>query len=453
MTTARGLAAIAAVALGGVLSGCGAGGGEDEGGGGSGGAKTVKVLMVNNPQMIDLQKLTADNFTKKTGIKVQFKTLPENDVRDTIAQDVANQAGQYDVISISNYEVPIFAKNKWITDLTKYRTEDAAYKADDILPPMAESLKSEGKTYGEPFYGESSMLMYRKDLFKEAGIEMPERPTWAQVAKYAEQLDGQEKGLSGICLRGLPGWGEVFAPLTTVVNTFGGAWFDKEWNAGVDGPEFKRATDFYVDLVREYGQPGAAQSGFTECLNSFSQGKTAMWYDATSAAGSVENGDDSKVTGKVGYVYAPVEKTKTSGWLYAWAWGIEETSKVKDAAWKFISFASGPEYEKVVGETLGWGRLPDGKRSSTYENPEYQKATKASYEVIKSSIETADPANPGVQPRPTLGIQFVTIPEFTKLGTDVSQGVSAAIAGKGTVDEALSSGQEAAEKVAQDYKE
>ncbi len=448
------LAAVAtALLFGGVLSGCGAGDSGDDGGGSEGGAQTVKVLMVNNPQMIDLQKLTADNFTKKTGIRVQFKTLPENDVRDTIAQDVANQAGQYDVISISNYEVPIFAKNGWITDLTKYEREDAAFRADDLLPSMRESLKFEGKTYGEPFYGESSMLMYRKDLFEKAGIEMPERPTWEQVEQYAEKLDGSEKGLSGICLRGLPGWGEVMAPLTTVVNTFGGAWFDKEWNAGVNGPEFKRATDFYVNLVRKYGQSGAAQSGFTECLNSFSQGKTAMWYDATSAEGSVENGDDSKVKGKVGYAYAPVEKTKASGWLYAWAWGLEETSKVKDAAWKFISFASGPEYEKVVGETLGWGRVPDGKRISTYENPEYQKAKKASFEVIKTSIEQADPANPGVQPRPTLGIQFVTIPEFTKLGTDVSQGVSAAIAGKGSVDEALESGQEAAEKVAEDYKE
>jgi sorbitol/mannitol transport system substrate-binding protein len=429
------------------LSGCGAGGG-----GGDGDGKTVRVLMVNNPQMVDLQKLTAANFTKDTGIKVAFKVLPENDVRDTIAQDVANQAGQYDVISISNFEVPIFSKNGWLHSLTDYASKDSAFDEDDILEPMRESLKGpDGKSYGVPFYGESSMLMYRKDVFKQKGLKMPEHPTWQQVADLAAKVDGAQPGMRGICLRGLPGWGEVFAPLTTMVNTFGGTWFTKDWKAQVDAPEFKEATNFYVDLVRKHGESGAAQSGFTECLNNMSQGKVAMWYDATSAAGSLENKQQSKVAGKIGYAYAPVKKTKSSGWLYTWAWGIEKASKNPDDAWKFVSWASSKEYQKIVGEKLGWAKAPDGTRQSLYDNPEYQKAAGAFYKVIQGSIASADPTDPGVQPRPTVGIQFVDIPEFTKLGTDVSQFVSSAIAGKTSVDEALSKGQDMAEKVAEKY--
>ena len=431
------------------IAGCGAGGGDE----GKAGGGAVKVLMVNNPQMIDLQKLTKGSFTKDTGIDVEFKALPENDVRDTIAQDVANKAGQYDVISISNYEVPIFAKNKWIAPMDDYIAKDSKFDQDDILPAMSKSLTAEdGKIYGQPFYGESSFLMYRKDLFEKEGIEMPEQPTWDQVAQYAKQLDGSERGLSGICLRGLPGWGEALAPLTTMVNTFGGTWFTKDWQPQLTAPEFKEATNFYVDLVREHGQPGAAQSGFTECLQSFSQGKAAMWYDATSAAGSVENKDASKVAGKVGYALAPVKETDASGWLYAWAWGIEEASKNKDNAWKFISWASSKEYEKLVGEELGWEKAPDGKRKSLYENPEYQKAASSFYKVTQASIQKADPNDPGVQPRPAPGIQFVGIPEFTKLGTDVSQGISGAIAGRESVDEALTEGQELAEEVAKNYR-
>jgi sorbitol/mannitol transport system substrate-binding protein len=237
-----------------------------------------------------------------------------------------------------------------------------------------------------------------------------------------------------------------------VVNTMGGTWFTKDWQAQVDAPEFKKATNFYVDLVRKHGEPGAAQAGFTECLNSFSQGKAAMWYDATSAAGTIENPSQSKVAGKVGYAYAPVEKTKTSGWLYTWAWGIEKTSKNPDAAWKFVSWASSKDYERLVGEKLGWAKVPDGKRESLYENPQYQKAAAAFYKVTEGSIASADPENPGLQPRPAPGIQFVGIPEFTKLGTDVSQLVSSAIAGKGSVDDALSEGQQQAEKVGETYK-
>jgi len=264
-------------------------------------------------------------------------------------------------------------------------------------------------------------------------------------------VDGAQPGMKGICLRGLPGWGEVFAPLTTVVNTFGGTWFTKDWQAQVDAAPFKQATNFYVNLIRKHGEVGAPQSGFTECLNNMSQGKVAMWYDATSAAGSLENPAQSKVAGKVGYVYAPVDKTKTSGWLYTWAWGIEKASKNPDTAWKFVAWASGKDYQKLVGEKLGWAKAPDGTRQSLYDNPEYQKAASAFYKVVSGSIATADPENPGVQPRPTVGIQFVTIPEFTKLGTDVSQFVSSAIAGKTSVDSALSQGQQMAEQVAEKY--
>ena len=444
-----GMAAVAAAAVLLTAAGCGAGGG---GGGGEEGSKTVRVLMVNNPQMVDLQKLTKDNFTKETGINVEFKVLPENDVRDTIAQDVANAAGQYDVVSISNFEVPFYSKNGWLAPLDDYVAEDTEFDQDDILDGMEKSLRAEdGKLYAQPFYGESSFLMYRKDVFKDAGLEMPERPTWQQVSDFAAKLDGAEKGMSGICLRGLPGWGEVFAPLTTMVNTFGGTWFTEDWQAQVNGPEFKRAANFYVDLVREHGEPGASQAGFTECLNTFSQGKAAMWYDATSAAGSVENPSQSKVSGKVGYAYAPVEKTETSGWLYTWAWGIEKTSKNPDDAWEFVSWASSKEYEELVGEKIGWAKVPDGKRESLYENPKYKGAASAFYEITQGSIAAADPGNPGVQPRPAPGIQFVGIPEFTKLGTDVSQLVSSAIAGRGSVDDALEEGQKQAEKVAESY--
>jgi sorbitol/mannitol transport system substrate-binding protein len=443
-------ATVACCALAAALPGCGAGGG---GGGGSAGSKTVRVLMVNNPQMVDLQKLAAANFTKQTGITVDFKVLPENDVRDTIAQDVANQAGQYDVITISNFEVPFYAKNGWLTSVSDYAAKDSKFDQGDILKPMTDSLKGpDGKLYGVPFYGESSMLMYRKDVLAKKGLTMPMHPTWQQVADMAAKLDGAEPGMKGICLRGQPGWGEVFAPLTTVVNTFGGTWFTKDWKAQVDAPEFKQATNFYVDLVRKHGEVGAPQAGFTECLNNMSQGKVAMWYDATSAAGALENPAQSKVAGKVGYAYAPVNKTKSSGWLYTWAWGIEKASKNPANAWKFVSWASGKDYQKLVGQKLGWAKAPDGTRQSLYDNPAYQKAAGAFSNVILGSIKGADPANPGVQPRPTLGIQFVDIPEFTKLGTDVSQLVSSAIAGKTSVDSALSQGQQMADKVAQKYR-
>lgn len=429
-----------------LLTGCWVG----AGGAGSGG-NAINVLMVNNPQMVELQKLTADHFTKETGIKVNFTVLPENDVRDKISQDFANQAGQYDAATLSNYEIPIYARNEWLQPMDPYVAEDPAYDEKDVLGPMRESLTGDdGKLYGQPFYGESSFLMYRKDVFAREGLKMPERPTWTEVADLAARLDGAEPGMKGICLRGLPGWGELMAPLTTVVNTFGGTWFDKDWQARLDSPEWEKATKFYVDLVREHGQSGAAQSGFAECLNNMTQGKVAMWYDATSAAGSLDAAK-SPVKGKVGYAPAPVEKTDTSGWLYTWAWGIQKASRNADKAWKFVSWASSKEYEQLVGEEIGWSNVPAGKRASTYENPAYVKEAAAFQEMTREAIEGARPKDPGVQPRPAPGIQFVGIPEFTDLGTKVSQEISAAVAGRQSVDEALKKSQQLAEKISEEY--
>lgn len=421
------------------------------GGGGGGGGKTINVLMVNNPQMVDLQKLTADNFTKQTGITVNYTVLPENDVRDKISQEFSSQAGQYDVATISNFEVPFYAKNGWLHPLDDYVKADSAFNQADILPSMTKSLTAEdGKLYGEPFYGESSFLMYRKDVMTAKGLTVPDNPTWQQVADLAAKADGAQPGMKGICLRGQPGWGEVMAPLTTVVNTFGGTWFTKDWQAQLNSPQWNQATTFYVNLVRTHGEAGAPQAGFTECLNDLEQGKVAMWYDATSAAGALE-GSGSPVAGKIGYAQAPVVQTKSSGWLYTWAWGMQKASKHADNAWKFISWASSKDYENLVGNKLGWASVPAGKRASLYSNPAYQQAAAAFYQQTQTAISSADPVNPGVQPRPTIGIQFVDIPEFTDLGTKVSQNISSAIAGQMGVDQALAQGQQLAAQVAAKY--
>ncbi|MEU5535024.1 sugar ABC transporter substrate-binding protein [Streptomyces sp. NPDC020362] len=438
--------ALAGTLLAPLLSGCWVG----AGGTGSGG-DSINVLMVNNPQMTELQKLTAAHFTKETGIKVNFTVLPENDVRDKISQDFANQAGQYDVAALSNYEIPIYARNGWLHDMDAYAAKDRSYDERDVLKPMRQSLTGDdGRLYGQPFYGESSFLMYRKDVFAAKGLTMPARPTWQQVADLAAKADGARPGMKGICLRGLPGWGELMAPLTTVVNTFGGTWFDKGWKARLDSTEFEKATKFYVDLVRSHGESGAAQSGFAECLNDMTQGKVAMWYDATSAAGLLEAAG-SPVRGKLGYAPAPVEKTDSSGWLYTWAWGIQKASRNPDKAWKFVSWASSKGYEQLVGRTSGWPDVPAGKRASTYTNAEYRKSAAAFQEMTKEAIESARPDDPGVQPRPAPGIQFVGIPEFTDLGTRVSQEISAAIAGSQSTGSALKKSQQLAEKISKEY--
>lgn len=448
ITATSGIAVTAAAAM--LLAGCSGAGASSAGSSGSG--QTVNVLMVNNPQMVDLQKLTADNFTKQTGIKVHYTVLPEDNLRAKASQEFSSQAGQYDVATISNYEVPFYSKNGWLLPLNDNVAKDPAFKQSDILKPIQDALTgADGKIYAEPFYGESSMMYYRKDIFQKLGLTMPEHPTWDQVAALADKVKAAEPGMAGICLRGEVGWGQVLAPLTTVVNTFGGTYWNKDWSVGVNEPAFKQAVDFYVGLVQKDGEPGAAQSGYTECLNDMTQGKAAMWYDATAGAGSLEAAG-SPVAGKIGYAAAPVEKTKSSGWLYSWAWGIEKASKHAAAAEKFIEWASGPDYAKLAAKAYGWTQVPPGTRDSLYSNPDYQKAAAAFYQQVHTAIDSATPNDPGVQPRPAPGIQFVAIPEFAAFGDQASQAISDAIAGKESVGSALSTVASEAQAVASKYK-
>ena len=410
----------------------------------------LRVLMVGNPQMLDLQRLTSEGFTRRTGVEVEYTVLPENEVREKIDQEFASQAGHYDVASVSNFEVPFFARYGWLAPLDSVVNEPA-FAQSDILSPVRDGLTGEdGRVYAEPFYGESSFLMYRRDVLEERGLSMPERPTWQQVAEIAAQVDGARPGMRGICLRGLPGWGEMVAPLTTVVNTFGGTWFDDAWEAQVDSPEFRDATAFYVDLLRAHGQPDAHRSGFLDCLESMRSGSSAMWYDATSAAGELE-AEGSPVAGRIGYAQAPVVRTDSSGWLFTWAWGVQKASRKQAEAADFVAWASGREYEELVGERLGWARVPAGKRSSTYQHPEYLRYADAFAAATLTAIDAANPRAPGVQPRPTVGIQFVGIPEFTALGTMASREFSRAIAGEQTVEEALAATQVTAQQVGQRY--
>ena len=420
---------------------------------GGGEGTTLVVAIVANPQMEDAIELSDQFEADHPDIDLQFVSLPENEARAKITASVATGGGEFDIVMISNYETAQWADDGWLVNLQPYAEQTPGYDPDDFIPSIRESLSYDGDLYSVPFYGESSFLVYRKDMLEQAGLTMPDEPTWPEVADLARELHDPANGVSGICLRGLPGWGENLAPLNTVVNTFGGRWFTPDWEAQLTSPEFVEAVTFYVDLVTRYGEPGAAASGFSECVTRYSQGQAAMWYDATSMVSTVESPADSTVVGKNGYVQAPVVETDSSGWLYSWSLGIPTTSEHQDEAWEFMAWMTDKDYLQLVGEELGWERVPPGSRLSTYRIPQYAKVAKAYAEPTLTAMRAADPDNATVQPVPYTGIQFVGIPEFQDLGTRVSQQVSAAIAGQTTVEEALEESQGYADSVGESYQE
>ncbi|MVN88717.1 extracellular solute-binding protein [Deinococcus sp. HMF7620] len=419
-------------------------------------ASTITIATVNNPDMVTMQKLTPEFNKKYPDITVRWVVLPENELRQKITLDVASGAGSFDLATVGAYEVPIWAKNGWLEPLTPLFTKNptiaSAYKLNDILPGVRSALTVGGNLYAVPFYAESSMTFYNKDLFKAAGLTMPTKPTWTQMQTFASKIHNPAKGVYGICLRGLPGWGENMALFTTMVNTFGGRWYDPNWQAQVNSPAWKNAMTFYVNLVKRYGPPGATSNGFTENLTLMSQGKCGMWVDATVAAGFLSDPTSSKITKSVGFASAPVGTTaRGNNWYWSWNLAIPKSTKQEDAAFKFLTWATSPEYIALVAKTKGtWASVPPGTRTSTYSNANYKKAAGAFSSLVLSSINSADVNRATKDPVPYTGVQYVAIPEFQALGTQVGQYLAGALSGQYTIDQALKLAQDAAQKTARE---
>jgi sorbitol/mannitol transport system substrate-binding protein len=410
---------------------------------GFGFAETITIATVNNGDMIRMQKLTDDFTSKHPDTKLEWVTLEENVLRQKVTTDIATKGGQYDVMTIGTYEVPIWAKNGWLLALENLGKD---YDVDDLLPAIRSGLTFNGKLYAAPFYGESSMTMYRTDLFQKAGLEMPKAPNWKFIADAARKITDKNKEIYGICLRGKAGWGENMAFLSAAANSFGARWFDEKWNPQFNTEPWKKTMSFYVDLMKDAGPPGASSYGFNENLALFQSGKCGIWIDATVAASFVSNPKDSTVADKVSFALAPDDGlSKRSNWLWAWTLAIPAGTKKAEAAKTFIEWATSKQYLELVAAKEGWANVPPGTRASLYANPEYLKAAPFA-KMTLDSINAADPNHPTVDPVPYVGVQFVAIPEFQGIGTTVGQLFSAALAGKMTVDQALQSAQQTTER-------
>ena len=400
-------------------------------------AETITIATVNNGDMIRMQKLTDDFTAKNPDIKLNWVTLEENVLRERVTTDIATKGGQYDVMTIGTYEVPIWAKQNWLLPLDKL---GADYDQKDIIPAIAGGLSVDGKLFAAPFYGESSFVMYRKDLMEKAGLKMPDAPTWKFIREAADKMTDKATGVNGVCLRGKAGWGENMAFLTAMSNSFGARWFDEKWNPQFDQPEWKQTLQFYVDLMKADGPDGASSNGFNENLALFQQGKCGMWIDATVAASFVTNPKDSTVADKVGFALAPDNGMGVrSNWLWAWALAIPAGTQKEAAAKQFIEWATSNGYIELVASKEGWANVPPGARTSLYQNANYKDIPFA--KMTLDSILSADPNNSTVDPSPYVGIQFAAIPEFAGIATEVSQEFSAAYAGQQSVEEALAKAQ------------
>ena len=402
----------------------------------------LTIATVNNGHMIEMQKLTKHFEAANPDVKVNWVTLEEGVLRQRVTTDIATKGGQFDVMTIGMYETPIWGAKDWLLELDF----GSSYDVDDLLPAMRDGLSVDGKLYAAPFYGESSMIMYRKDLVAAAGMSIEDRPSWGHIRDVAAAIHNPDAGVYGICLRGKPGWGDNAAFITTMANSFGARWFDENWRPQLTSPEWHHAVSFYVDLLTSYGPPGSSANSFNEILALYNEGRCGMWIDATIAASFVTDPKQSKVADKVAFAQSPVAVTdRGANWLWAWALAVPAGTQKADAAKSFVEWATSREYIELVAQENGWASVPTGTRQSTYANRNFLNAASfAKAELM--AIDSADPNNSTFHPSPYVGVQFAAIPEFQTIGIAAGQQFTAALAGSKSVAEALESAQKSADR-------
>ena len=405
---------------------------------GHGDGVQLTIATVNNSDMIRMKALSRDFEAKNPKIHLNWVTMEENLLRQRVTTDIATHGGQFDVVTIGAYEVPIWAKQHWLTRLDDL---GPGYAANDLLPPIRAAASVGGRQYAAPFNGEGTITMYRTDLLRKAGLTMPERPSWDFIVSTAKRLNDPAQGVYGVCLRGKAGWGENMALIVTMGHSFGARLFDEHWHPQFDSPEWKRTLTTYVDLLRTAGPPGAVANGFNENLALFSAGKCAIWIDSTVAAPFLSDAKSSTVADKTGFAPAPDEGLgRSANWLWTWALAIPTTSTKTTAAKAFITWATGPSYATLVASRYGWAAAPPGTRRSLYANADYRKVAPFAA-ITLSAINAANPQHPATKPVPYVGVQYAAIPEFQGIGTEVGQQFAAAVAGSITPAVALAQAQ------------
>jgi len=415
----------------------------------------VNIALANNPLSQALAKIAQEEYSAE-GVTVNISVLPENDLRQRLTTEASTGGTTYDIFYLGPYEAATWARNGWLENLEPYfdglsADRAAWYDRDDLIQGMAQSLSLDGEAYALPFYGESSFIMYNKELFEKNGLTMPAEPTWQEIYELAKKIHDPAKGIVGMTMRGAPGWGMSGAPFVTMVNAFGGRFFDMDWNATIDTPEQRDAWEMYKKILREAGQADILSYTYNECIGLMASGNCGIYYDATSIAPPLE-ADDSKVQGKMGYVLAPHAKLKSNtAWLWNWAMGLNPNSSKakKDAAFDFMLWATSKDYIKMTVDMDPSGAsTPPASRSSTYELPVYAAAPYA--EMTLKALEGMDFTKPTLEPVPYVGLQYIAIPEFADAGTKMTEYLADYVVDKISLDEAIRKTQAVFEQVAID---
>lgn len=373
----------------------------------------LNIATADNSDMLRMQLLASQFTQANPSIQLNWHFLDESVLRLALSRDSKRAQPRYDVYTIGILEAPTWGNSGRLSPVPS-RIIEYLSQGNDMIETVLDAFSDGDQHYGLPFYGESSITYYRKDVLNRYGLDIDLHPSWQDIQQTLSILATRSDGQHGkICLRGKPGWGENMALVSTMINAFGGRWFDMDWNPQINSEEWQEALTFYLDLQKTHGLPQAWHNGYAENLNAFSHGHCDLWVDSTAAASSLAN---TPFFEHIGYSHAPEQITRTgTSWLWSWGFSVPKQSRHQEAAWRFVEWATSNQYHNAVEQQYGIVQVPPGTRRSLYTNPDYTDVAPFA-RVTLTAIESADFERSSIQDIPYRGVQYVLTTEFQQIG-------------------------------------
>lgn len=386
--------------------------------------KVLTVLMQDHTAVEAVANLKGE-FEALTGAQLNIETLPQSEVISKAQLTLSSKSSDYDVVMFDHKYTSQFTEAGWILPLSDF-IDAEKYDTIDFMQGFVEALSRDGKIYGLPFYGESTMLMYNAEMFEKAGLTGA--PTTAE-----EFWDACEKlkaaGYNAFACRANRGEGQNVYIWTGFFLGSGADWFDSDGKLTINSEESIKGTEAFIKALRDYSIVGVESYNWDNVQLALQQAQIAMAIDATNFAARLEDPALSTVVGKMGYSTLPkglsIPSTST------WGLGINSASKNQDLGWEFIKWCLSTD---VMLKTAIEGSRADVTRQSVMNSEQY--ASRYNYENgnwIKVVIDSMNAAPADYQPR---------IVDWALLGDAVATAVSKALDGadvKQVLDEAQAS--------------
>jgi multiple sugar transport system substrate-binding protein len=383
----------------------------------------LTVIMEEVPDTDVVQGMLGAFNQEFPNVTINIEALPYDQMRDRIVSSFLAPEPTYDLIIVDNPWMFDFASGDFLEPLDGYIEQTEGFDYEDFSEPLREIAEVDGTIYGVPFYNYGLALIYRSDLYEQAGLEPPS--TLDDFVSGAQELTGE--GRAGVAMQPQKGY-KIFEEWGNYLFAAGGDIQDDEGNVVLDSPEARDALQTYIDLYQTAAPANSLNWAFDESLRAVSTDKAAEMISYNWMLPTVNDpeGPAGDLAGNFDVAEVPGGKAV----LGAWYWSIPASSTQKDAAWAFISWIASPKHDK---ERVIAGGAP--VRQSVMEDQEVwdQGFGQDYYETVLAILEDAEPLADG--------------PNAEEMIQVVGEELNAAVAGQKSVDEAIATAGERAQEV------